>query len=274
MGQVDLAINRLKRIDWEFENRYRPSHIVLVQEMIQREIRFLKSFHYEKDHKHVLWSPMRLVNLELPNIEEIYPEIEQVLKIDCTMKLFCTYYLEWAYFADRKEPFALRQPNLYEPIIRMFERGGRVYFRENFLMTGLVDIPRIIFFNRDFCSQDISDQALEQYEYNYYRKKAIVDQLQEFQEILDVEQMADLIMKKLEQYEHATSKEILICVELTNLIWEQKLEAEDMMEWMKWKLTRLDANELAKIPEAERKEILEKRAKVLHKLKNIGSDKM
>lgn len=79
-------------------------------------------------------------------------------------KIICFGYLEWCSLLDNGHPIALKYPDIYEPIIKLFERGGgQISIHHHELIGGFGAFPRSISDSRgDMKEFDISDSALDQ----------------------------------------------------------------------------------------------------------------
>ncbi|MNC11856.1 hypothetical protein D3C75_595650 [compost metagenome] len=85
-------------------------------------------------------------------------------KIDIMlMKLISIHYLRWCSLLDVRDNIAVQFPDIYEPMIKLFERGGgRINTHHHELVGGFGAFSRSIHANRgDMTPFDISDVALE-----------------------------------------------------------------------------------------------------------------
>ncbi|MGA8942086.1 MAG: hypothetical protein WB502_05125, partial [Thermoactinomyces sp.] len=189
MGKYfEVARSRIKNINWDYLDRFRPSHSMLVAEFIRRGNLFLDYIHYNPDNRRAVFSAAQKLEIDLPiDIEETCIELKQI-KL-ATTRALCTFYLEWAYLVDKGEPIAVKFKDLYDPIIKLYEKGGIISYHHNELICGhygfAVNTARIL---RNSPSFDISDEALNEKDKEYYFKK-ITDEVKKYRENLDLEKL-------------------------------------------------------------------------------------
>ncbi|RJG23053.1 hypothetical protein [Paenibacillus thiaminolyticus] len=100
--------------------------------------------------------------LDYDTLLSICPDLKEVnLSV---FKLICFGYIEWCVLIDKQHPIALKYPDIYEPFIKLFERGGgRISIHHHELVGGFGAFPRTIAADRgDMKEFDISDNALDQ----------------------------------------------------------------------------------------------------------------
>lgn len=160
IGNFEKAKKRVQNINWEIRNYDKPSHAVLVTEFIRRGNIFLDS-NSIGDNRRAIFNAVEIVQFDVPShIKENYIEQDNS-NIDWVVEYLCTYYIDWAYAVDQELPIALKFHDLYDPIIKLFERGGRIGYHHNELICGTRGWPRnsgVI--TRELLPQDISDEAL------------------------------------------------------------------------------------------------------------------
>ncbi|MDR0263216.1 MAG: hypothetical protein LBJ04_08310 [Sphingobacterium sp.] len=81
-----------------------------------------------------------------------------------TIKIICFGYLEWCSLLDIGHSIALKYSDIYEPIIKLFERGGgQISIHHHELVGGFGAFPRYISADRGNMKEfDIIDSALDQ----------------------------------------------------------------------------------------------------------------
>lgn len=172
VGQTfEEARKRIRNINWEYEDDFRPSHPLLAAEFFRRGNLFLDYIHKDPDSRFTVFSAIHEIGADLPiNIKETCPELEQIT-IGWTAQYFCTFYLEWAYLVDQGEPIAVQFQDLYDPIIKLYERGGRIYYHHHELICGGSGFSRNLANFRDIPPKDIRDEALEEEDKVWFLKK-------------------------------------------------------------------------------------------------------
>ncbi|WP_237763045.1 hypothetical protein [Paenibacillus sp. A3] len=118
-----------------------------------------------KDSAFIFLGMSRLINkepiLDYDNLLTICPNLKDInLTI---IKAICFNYLEWCCLIDNGNPLAIKYHDIYEPIIKLFERGGgQISIHHSDLVGGFGAFPRSISASRgDMKEFDISDSALE-----------------------------------------------------------------------------------------------------------------
>jgi hypothetical protein len=78
--------------------------------------------------------------------------------------------LEWAYLIDQELPIAIQFQDLYDPIIKLFERGGRIQYHHHELICGRYAWPRNpLHYPRIFEPKDIRDEVLDRIDIPFSR---------------------------------------------------------------------------------------------------------
>lgn len=96
---------------------------------------------------------------------------KSLIKCGWTIIKLCECYLEWSYLVDVKNEIAIKYNNLYEPIIKLFERGGKISYHKNELICGKIGWPRNCYtLPRKVFIKKISNDFLDNIDYmgNYY----------------------------------------------------------------------------------------------------------
>lgn len=161
------ANERIKNINWENKNVDKPSHAILVTEFIRRGNVFL-DFNSKDDNRRAIFNAAEIINFDIP--AQIKEECNKLLNLnlDWVTEYLCTFYLEWAYVVDKQIPIAMKFHDLYDPIIKLFERGGRISYHHNELVCGRDAWSRnsgaIL---RGVPPQDIRDEVLDALDYGH-----------------------------------------------------------------------------------------------------------
>lgn len=100
------------------------------------------------------------------------------------MKMLSMHYLRWCALIDDRNSFALQYPDIYEPIIKLFERGGgQINTHHHELVGGFGAFSKTIYATRgDMNPFDISESALEK----------IIEEVVFAEEYLEVYKTGDL----------------------------------------------------------------------------------
>ncbi|AIQ19587.1 hypothetical protein H70357_24915 [Paenibacillus sp. FSL H7-0357] len=100
--------------------------------------------------------------LDFDNLFKICPNLEPINLT--VLKMICSNYIQWCILLDAGDPIAVKFHDTYEPIIKLFERGGgRISTHHHELVGGFGAFGRSIHASRgDMKEFDISDQALRQ----------------------------------------------------------------------------------------------------------------
>lgn len=168
MGQYfETARRRIRHINWKFEDKFRPSHEVLAREWFRRINKFFDECKFRPKGRRAMFDILDYVGVDLPiDISKTGTELD---RIKGPAYFISTMYLGWSYLVDQEELLALQFHDLYEPILKMYERGGVIYRHHQDLIFGntpfLLDISR---YADRFSSFDISDEALEDYDRKKY----------------------------------------------------------------------------------------------------------
>ncbi|MEN2773773.1 hypothetical protein ABCY62_01720, partial [Acetivibrio clariflavus] len=132
-------------------------------EYIRRAALFLKSI--SKDCKNALFRPADVLKRDF--IIDIIKVCPVVANLELYTRSWCLYYIEWVALAEEGEQLALQFEDLYDPLIKLFERGVKLKMHK-----GCFEIGERNFINLypGICSYaseepfDISDNALERYD--------------------------------------------------------------------------------------------------------------
>ncbi|MEK3876428.1 Imm3 family immunity protein [Paenibacillus sp. FSL M7-0420] len=158
---LEQAKERILGIDWKIVSVDKPSHVILVTEFIRRGNMFL-DFNSKDNNRRAVFNASEIIDFRMP--DSIKEENSRLLSVqlDWTTEYLCDFYLEWAYAMDKEVLIAHQFHDLYDPIIKLFERGGRISYHHNELICGNHAWGRSSgAITRDIPPQDISDEALD-----------------------------------------------------------------------------------------------------------------
>lgn len=275
----EAARMRVSKINWEYEDEYRPSHVLLVEEFIRRGHVFLDYIHKYPDRRVAVYSAANVIGAKLPiDLEETCLELNQIYG---TASAICTFYLEWAYLLDQKVPVALQFHDLYEPIMKLYERGGRISYREYELVCRANGWPRnSAMILRNVPPRDIRDEALEEYD-NAWFEREITNELKKYMDDFDLgkqkeEEIIAKILEQLKAYSHTTSKEIMIKVELAHWLLNHGNQAVPHLKDIKKELEQFKIDDQLEkwLPEAEKKDLVYAYGGHIERIKPFGSVKL
>ncbi|MEK8132957.1 hypothetical protein WMW72_34265 [Paenibacillus filicis] len=157
---VNISHKRYR--DFRSKGEY-TADATLIAEYYRRVGVFLQLMNEESAY--ILLGMSKLIHkepiLDYDNLLTICPNLK---KINLTIfKAICFNYLEWCCLIDSGNPLAIKYHDIYEPIIKLFERGGgQISTHHHELVGGFGAFPRSISASRgDMKEFDISDKALE-----------------------------------------------------------------------------------------------------------------
>ncbi|WP_027088401.1 hypothetical protein [Cohnella panacarvi] len=157
-----LLNNAVKRISSiRFENvgdKVRQSHHVLISEYFRRVNAFLDAFGAHTD-KYPIFSIAKVLEKNVDtNIYDLCPNLHEINHV--YVKAICYGYLEIYALADEGVSEAIEFIDLYEPMIKLFERGGSFGIRQGELLVGRSSYPLKYWRELHIPLHDISDSAL------------------------------------------------------------------------------------------------------------------
>lgn len=163
--RVNNAIERINKIKWDnIKSSGRASNGVLVREYLRRATLFIHSVGVMV--KYPFFNAAKAIGKEpITDIVKVCPLIE---KLDNALyKGLCQSYIEWSALADEGEPTAIEYQDLYEPLIKLFERGGgRFSIHHGELIIDSAAYPLNYWYNNVSAEpMDISDSALDNYDH-------------------------------------------------------------------------------------------------------------
>ncbi|SFE60127.1 hypothetical protein SAMN04487969_104107 [Paenibacillus algorifonticola] len=147
MERFEKAVQRIKNIDWSVRKQDLPSHALLVTEFINRGNVFRDVYCPENKMRKPIYSAAQIIGVEEKILLDIQKKVEELdlLKQGWTVEFLCKYFLEWEWAISVGEKIDVRFEDLYEPIILLFERGGRVSYHHNELVCGKYGWPQNVY---------------------------------------------------------------------------------------------------------------------------------
>ncbi len=162
------ARTNIRNINWESEEPNKPSHGILLYEFLRRGSQFYDFIDREPKKRLAIFSAADMCGIKLPiEIYEYCDELNEI-KDEWLVKSACKSYLEWAYLSGKNESVALKFQGLYDPIIKLFSRGGRIRYHNGELTCGSAARSRIISVKMSTVEpEDISQRALDKLDINW-----------------------------------------------------------------------------------------------------------
>lgn len=168
MKNFSESCSRIDDINWNNTVYDKPSHKILVQEFIRRGNIFRDIYDRENTKRLVVFSAAKIINAEIPQYIQKNIEDKNLIEYGWTMATLCESYLEWSYLIDTNNKVAIEYSDLYEPITKLFERGGRLSYHQNELICGKIGWPRNCYsFSRKVFIDKISDKILNNIDFEY-----------------------------------------------------------------------------------------------------------
>lgn len=159
------ALHYVDRIDLDkSDNTPRKSNGILGREYLRRAALFLQ--YISTDHKYPFFRAADVLNRE--NVVDFSKACPRLLMLQSRdPKSMCKYYIEWAALADEGVPLAVQFADMYEPAIKLIERGVRLWLHHQFLEIGTgnsIDLSNGIRIYASESPIDISDSTLNGYD--------------------------------------------------------------------------------------------------------------
>lgn len=168
--QYNYAVERLNNIDWSIVGEKKNgSNILLLLEYYRRVAKFYDSLKVKKIITPVYFPIAKILKLEYnikkPDIDiyEVCPTIKEINRE--SVHYLCENYVELAMLVDEGVELAISYKDIYDPIIRLFEKGG--CYRNSHDNGYETDGGSIVFSIANLKKLeeiDISNEGLEYYE--------------------------------------------------------------------------------------------------------------
>lgn len=157
MKNFSQAIKRISAIDWScIGKKHARSHIHLSKEYLRRASIFFQ------DYPGPCRYPFIIVSNSITKSQERVNELQILKEIDNSyVREIATSYLELNALIDEGNQIAFDNKDLFEPAIKLYERGGHFFIREgNLNVAGATDFLSLA--NRVKREPlDISDETLD-----------------------------------------------------------------------------------------------------------------
>ncbi|MGY3187351.1 hypothetical protein [Lysinibacillus sp. TE18511] len=162
MGDLlNIALERLSTIQFEnIDDKIKESHHVLIREYLRRVNVFLDHLEIDVGKYPIISISKALGKSFNSNIFKICPELNNINNL--YIKAICYCYLDISQQADEGVDEAIDYIDLYEPMIKFFERGGAFWIRQGELIVGKSAYPLRYWRNLDVQMNDISDDSLSE----------------------------------------------------------------------------------------------------------------
>ncbi|WP_342435559.1 hypothetical protein NSS79_18025 [Paenibacillus sp. FSL L8-0436] len=157
MGYLNQAIKRISTIDWSILGEQETmSQSYLCREYLRRATKFLR------DYSGTCVPPFIMISNSITEPQENIEMIEIVNEINNSYhRALVTSYLELCALIDEKNPIAMDNKDLFEPAIKLYERGGFFYRREGYIyINGISIIIEDVAWDEQE-PLDISDETLD-----------------------------------------------------------------------------------------------------------------
>jgi hypothetical protein len=162
------ALQRLLAIRWRFDQSKLESHVALMREYLRRAALWSKSLQ-AADH----WPFFDVASLIAPKVRadpSLVSEFEKSvspLALWPTVRKTCIWYLHWnAVKESQAQELAKHNlPEPFDPLIRLYERGGQFQTEHGFINVGLIGITARFqgwqAYNRTVPVVDLDDDSLD-----------------------------------------------------------------------------------------------------------------
>lgn len=163
MGYLNQAIKRISLIDWSsLGEKETVSQNYLCREYLRRAAKFLK------DYPGTCVPPFIMISNSITEPKENMEAIEVINNISNSYhRALVTSYLELCALIDEKNPIAIDNKDLFEPAIKLYERGGFFYRREGYIY---INGSSFIIADATWDKQDpldISDEVLDAMDHGF-----------------------------------------------------------------------------------------------------------
>lgn len=163
MGYLNQAIKRISLIDWSsLGEKETVSQNYLCREYLRRAAKFLK------DYPGTCVPPFIMISNSITEPKENMETIEVINNISNSYhRALVTSYLELCALIDEKNPIAIDNKDLFEPAIKLYERGGFFYRREGYIY---INGSSFIIADATWDKQDpldISDEVLDAMDHGF-----------------------------------------------------------------------------------------------------------
>ncbi|MGM1022726.1 MAG: hypothetical protein ACQEXV_19985 [Bacillota bacterium] len=160
MGRIlNQAVERLSSIHFEsLGDQVCDSHHILISEYFRRVNAFIESSSVTVNKYPIFSIASALGKTVSLDVSKVCSKLEELENIYIKALSYC--YLEISALADEGVKEALDHIDLYEPMIKFFERGGSFYIRQGEMLVGKSAYPLNYWRNLNIPINDISDKTL------------------------------------------------------------------------------------------------------------------
>lgn len=143
MEGFEKALQRINNIDWNIRKENLPSQVFLVTEFINRGNIFRDAYAPDNHIRKPIYSAAKVVGVEEETLVKVHKKVEELelLKHGWPVEFLCKFFLEWVWINSIQAKRDIRFDDLYEPIILLFERGGRISYHHNEMVCGKYGWP-------------------------------------------------------------------------------------------------------------------------------------
>ncbi|MEB2282577.1 hypothetical protein LAV73_21860 [Lysinibacillus xylanilyticus] len=162
MGDLlSIALKRISTIQFEnIDDKIKESHHVLIREYLRRINVFLDNLGIGVDEYPIFSVSKTLGKSSNINIFKICPKLDKINNL--YIQVICYCYLEISQLADEGVDEAMDYIDLYEPMIKFFERRGVFWIRQGELIVGKSVYPLSYWRHLEIQPSDISDDLLSE----------------------------------------------------------------------------------------------------------------
>lgn len=154
------AIERLSAISFQINSSsLQNSHHTLICEYLRRVNVFLDKLNVSPD-RYPLFSFAKMLGRKIdPDVYRSCPQLNTIN--NPYMKAICYSYLEVCDLIDQGVDDAIKYADLYDPMLKFYERGGSCTIRKGELVVGDAAYPLMYWRTLVIPVQDISDISLD-----------------------------------------------------------------------------------------------------------------
>jgi len=133
------AVNHLNEIKWEQVGSVKePWNMALIKEYIRRVSVFVTTNSLKTPYPFLNAAKAIGRDIQL----DIYECCPNLKIIDNSLIIaMCTSYIQWAVLIDNKDDCATKFPDIYEPLIKLYEKSGSVNYRNGEILAGGYAFP-------------------------------------------------------------------------------------------------------------------------------------
>ncbi|MFI2357062.1 MULTISPECIES: hypothetical protein [Streptomyces] len=135
------VLNRLLAIDWADDTaafQHAPSRALLMREYLRRAALWAQS--YKAERSWPFFDIAAHIDVTITTPLDVTEDLEQLLKdlAPASLRTTCSGAVRWAALRDARPDLLEKLPDPYEPLLRMYERGGGFYLQEYLDLNGVM----------------------------------------------------------------------------------------------------------------------------------------